>query len=235
MITSEPIVRLENIGLTYRSRQSFFKHNYFEALHEVCFEVFEGETLGIIGRNGCGKSTLFKILSGIYAPDKGTITRRCNTISLLSLSLGFDPELSGRSNAILAGMFMGTKKREVIERLGQIMDFSELGQFFDKPIKTYSSGMRARLGFAVALTLRADLILIDEVLGVGDIHFRKKAESAIAELINSDQSVILVSHAMEQVRRLCNRVIWMDQGSVRMIGEAKEVVVAYKNYQGKGI
>lgn len=230
MTTGPSIIQLDNVGLTYRTRRSLFQRTYFEALRNVSIGVVEGETLGIIGRNGCGKSTLLRILAGIYSPDKGTITCTCNSISLLSVNLGFDPELSGRSNAIISGMFMGARRKEVVEKIDEIEAFAELGRFFDEPIKTYSSGMRARLGFAVALTMRANLILIDEVLGVGDIHFRKKAESAITNLISSDQTVVLVSHAMDQIKRLCDRAIWLDKGSVRMVGHAAEVVEAYRNH-----
>lgn len=221
------ILRLEQVGLTYRVRRSFFRHAYFEVLRDVNFDVLKGETLGIIGKNGCGKSTLLKILSGIFSPDRGTVVRNCQNVSLLSLNLAFDPELSGRSNAIIAGMFMGAHKQEVLARIDEIIAFSELEDYIEEPVKTYSSGMRARLGFSVALTMRAELILIDEVLGVGDVQFKKKAEAAMLNLIKSNQSVVLVSHAMAQITRLCDRVLWLDQGTVEMVGDAQRVVSAY--------
>jgi lipopolysaccharide transport system ATP-binding protein len=226
------LISLKSIGVRYRKRRSFFRHEYFEALKDISFEVYSGETLGIIGRNGAGKSTLLRILAGIYKPDKGFINRNTQKVSLLSLQLGFDPELSGRDNAIFSGMLLGFPRKVVENNLKNISEFSELGDFFDESVKTYSAGMRARLGFSVAHFLTPDVLLIDEVLGVGDAKFRQKAETAMIEKLRSEQTVVLVSHAAQQVRRLCSRVIWIEAGKVRLQGEPHRVVSAYHQYYG---
>lgn len=149
------VMELSKVWVRYKSRRSFFRHDYFTALQDVSFTIKEGETLGIVGANGCGKSTLLRVLANIYGVDGGTVTWHCRQVSLLALSLGFDIELSGRDNAILSGMLLGGRKREVLEKLDEIIEFSELEEFIDKPIKTYSSGMRARLGFSVAIKMRS--------------------------------------------------------------------------------
>jgi lipopolysaccharide transport system ATP-binding protein len=196
--------------------------------------VAAGETVGIIGRNGCGKSTLLKVVAGIFKPDSGVLARNCSSVSLLSLSLGFDPELTGRENAILAGMLQGATREQVEQGLDEILAFSELGSFVDEPIKTYSTGMRARLGFSVAITLKTELLLIDEILGVGDAYFRQKAERAMVERISSDQTVLMVSHSLPLTLRLCNRVIWVDKGCVREQGEPATVIEHYEEVMGVG-
>jgi len=223
----QPLVALEGVGFTYRTRAGLLGHRKYEALSDITFKVEKGETLGVIGRNGCGKSTLLRILSGIYEPDKGRIRRNCKRISLLSLSIGFDPELSGTHNLILACMFLGASKAEAVRHHDEIVDFAELQEFIEQPLKTYSSGMKARLGFSVGMTMHADLLLIDEVLGVGDAAFRQKATDAMMNRINSDQSVIFVSHAMHTVAELCNRVVWLEGGRIKEQGEPNSVIKAY--------
>lgn len=229
---------LENIGLCYKTRAGLFKHIYYDALTGVTFDVHEGETLGIIGRNGCGKSTLLKILSGIYKPDSGTIKRNCEKICLLALATGFDGELSGRQNAILSSMLLGATKREALEKIDEIVAFSELERFIDKPIKTYSSGMRARLGFAIGLKMKADLLLIDEVMGVGDKAFRERATNALLNKIHSNQSVVFVSHSASKIKQICDRALWLEDGVVKKLGKPKDVLRAYdnalKNVKGVG-
>lgn len=225
MITD--VMELQNVGVRYKTRRSFFRHDYFTALDDVTFTIRKGETLGVIGANGCGKSTLLKVLADIYSVDEGTVTWHCRQVSLLSLALGFDVELSGRDNAIISGMLLGSRKRDVLAKLGEIIEFSELQNYIDKPIKTYSNGMRARLGFSVALKMHSELLLIDEVLGVGDGKFRQKATNAMINKISSEQSVVLVSHSMGQVKRLCDRVLWLEKGKVKMIGAPDEVVHEY--------
>lgn len=227
----EPVLSLANVTLDYQTRAAFFRHNQRRALDDVSFEVLRGETLGVVGGNGSGKSTLLRVLAGIYRPNRGEIRRGCEHIMLLSLSLGFDPELSGRDNALLSGVLLGGRRRSVTNKLDEILAFAELEARADDPIKTYSSGMRARLGFSVALTMQADLLLIDEVLGVGDLEFQQKAKAAMLERINSEQTVVLVSHSLGMVEQLCPRVLWLDQGRVAMQGERASVLNAYRTRQ----
>ena len=221
------IMELSDVSVRYKSRKSFFRHEYFTALDRISFSVKKGETLGVIGTNGCGKSTLLKVLANIYGIDGGTITWNCKQVSLLALSLGFDAELTGRDNAIISGMLLGGRKREVLDKLEDIIEFSELKHFIDKPIRTYSNGMRARLGFSVAINMRSELLLIDEVMGVGDGRFRQKAESAMIDKINSEQTVVLVSHSLLQVKKLCDRVLWLHDGKVKIVGHADSVLKQY--------
>ena len=224
------VMELRNVSVHYKTRRSFFRHEYFTALDGVSFNIEKGETLGIVGPNGCGKSTLLRVLADIYGIDDGEINWFCRQVSLLSLSLGFDTELPGRDNAIISGMLLGSRKRDVLAKLDEIIEFAELQKFIDKPIKTYSSGMRARLGFSVAVNMHSELLLIDEVLGVGDGKFKQKAARAMENKINSDQTVVLVSHSTRQLRQLCNRVLWMDKGKVHMIGSAGDVLDQYQDF-----
>jgi len=221
------VMSLNDVCVRYKTRRSFFRHDYFSALENISFTIKKGETLGVIGANGCGKTTLLKVLANIYDVDAGEVHWYCKQVSLLSLTLGFDAELSGRDNAIISGMLLGARKKEVLDKLDEIIEFSELEDFIDKPIKTYSAGMRPRLGFSVALKMRTELLLIDEVLGVGDGRFRRKAMSAMASKITSDQTVVLVSHSLSHVRKLADRVLWLDAGKVKMIGNPNEVLPAY--------
>lgn len=221
-------MQLHNVSVRYKSRRSFFRHNYFTALDGLSFSIKKGETLGVVGINGCGKSTLLRVLANIYAVDEGKVSWYCRHVSLLTLSLGFDPELSGRDNAILSGMLLGGRKTEVLAKLDEIIEFSELEGFIDKPIKTYSTGMRARLGFSVAVTMQSELLLIDEVMGVGDGKFRLKAQTAMSNKISSDQTVVLVSHSLSQISKLCSRVLWLNAGKLSMIGATDEVLHEYE-------
>lgn len=227
------IMELKDVVVRYRTRRSFFRHDYFTALDGVSFDIRKNETLGIVGVNGCGKSTLLRVLASIYGVDKGEVTWNCDQVLLLSIALGFDEELSGRDNAIISGMLLGARKREMLDRMDEIIEFSELHDFIDKPIKTYSTGMRARLGFSVAIYVQPDLLLIDEVLGVGDGAFQTKAEKAIVNKITSQQSVVLVSHDLHHIETLSDRVMWMDRGQVRMIGAPGHVVSEYTRFLAK--
>ncbi|MDE1515553.1 ABC transporter ATP-binding protein [Vibrio sp. dsl-7] len=223
----DKIIELKNVGVTYKERKSFFKYEYYQALKDVSFDVYKGETLGVIGRNGAGKSTLLRLLAGIIKPDKGAVIHHCRSVSLMALAAGFDPNLSGRQNAIISGMLIGYSKRDIIEKLDEIKLFSELQNFFEKPVKIYSSGMRARLAFSIAIYVSPDVLLIDEVLGVGDVSFKQKAEQALEEKIASDITVIIVSHSEHQISRLAPRVVWIDAGKVRKQGLAEEVFAEY--------
>jgi len=221
------LLELRNVGFTYRTRAGIFGHHYCEALTDINFSLQAGETLGIIGRNGCGKSTLLKILSGIYLPDRGGVLRYCDRVALLSLAIGFDPELSGSDNLVLACMLLGSSREEAFAHHDDIVRFAELEDFIEEPLKTYSAGMKARLGFSVGMKMNADLLLIDEVLGVGDAAFNQKAAEAMKNRINSEQSVILVSHSIPSVRKLCNRVLWLEGGRIRESGEPDAVIKSY--------
>jgi lipopolysaccharide transport system ATP-binding protein len=234
MAPNDPVLIVESLRFSFRQRHSFFRHTYFTALDDVSFKVNRGETLGIVGRNGCGKSTLLRLLAGIYKPDSGSIKVFCGKVSLLSLALAFDPELSGHNNAIIGSMFLGASRREADALLPVIREYSGLGAFFDKPLKTYSTGMRGRLGFAVAINMQSDLLLLDEVFSTGDAAFRKKGEAAMVEKIGSGQTVVLVSHSMPQVAKLSDRVMWMDHGHVKQIGDPAEVIQAYTDSIDQG-
>lgn len=204
----EVIISLNNVGVRYKRRGGLLrKPEYYQALEDVNFDIHRGETLGIVGRNGAGKSTLLKVIAGIIQPDTGEVINHGVTASLLTLQAGFDPELPGTDNAILSGMLIGYTRQQVEARMDEIAAFSELGDFMHEPVKTYSSGMRSRLGFSVALYMTPDVLLLDEVLSVGDDNFRKKAESEMMKKIHSDQTVLLVSHSQSQVERTCQRCI----------------------------
>jgi len=225
------ILSLENVGLYYSRRQGFLKRTRFWALQDVSFDLNAGETLGVIGRNGVGKSTLLRVLAGIIAPDTGRMIfhRPGLRISLISLGAGFVPYLSGRENAILNGLMLGSNKQEVLSRMDDIVAFSELDGFFDEPVNTYSTGMKARLGFSVAYHLEPDVILLDEVLGVGDEAFRKKSTDAMKERIKSDKTVVLVSHNVPILKELCDRIVWIEGGRTLAQGEAPDMLAAYLN------
>lgn len=224
------IVSLEHVRCTYRIKQGFLRFKPYHALQDVTFDVIEGETLGIIGRNGAGKSTILKLVAGILCPDAGRVMKRPEIkVSLLSLQAGFDPELSGLENILLGGLCLGIPKKRIEERMEEIIAFSDLGPFVENPIKTYSSGMRARLGFSIGLELMSDVLLIDEVLGVGDWNFKKKASGALQAKIRSGKTVILVSHDLEQVEKICDRVVWIENGITRCAGKPAEIIAVYKN------
>jgi len=224
---NEPLIALQNVGFTYRTLAGMFKVNKFQALKSISFDVRPGETLGVIGSNGSGKSTLLKILARIYRPDSGSIVFNARKISILSLSLGFDPRLSGVDNAVLSSMLLGASFREATQLVDGIMAFSELGEFANKPVKTYSSGMRARLGFSVALNMQTDVLLIDEALAVGDAKFKEKSERAIVERVTSSQTVVLVSHSEAQIKRLCDRAVWIEKGELILEGDPVMVTKEY--------
>ncbi|MBE9563465.1 MAG: ABC transporter ATP-binding protein, partial [Proteobacteria bacterium] len=205
----EPILSLRNVGVSYKRR--IFSEPFW-AIKDVSFDLYHGETLGIIGRNGVGKSTLLRMMAGIIKPNIGTFVNRGYHASLLCLQLGFIPYLSGRENAILSGMLMGLRKKEIKTKIDAIIEFSELGKFFDEPIATYSSGMKARLGFSVAFQVDPDILLVDEVLGVGDENFRQKSTRVMREKISSNKTIVLVSHLTAMIKKLCIRVVWIEEG-----------------------
>lgn len=227
MTTSSNVMRFNDVGVSYRKTLRLFGSNNNWALRHVSFEVRKGETLGIIGRNGAGKSTLMKLLANIINPDEGVIERQPGTLQLLSLQAGFLMHLTGRENAIMSGMLLGLRKNDVLSAMQKIIDFSELGAQIDDPVRTYSAGMRARLGFAVARQTNPDVLLIDEALSVGDAQFREKSKAVMAERIKSDKTVVIVSHNEQTVREFCDRVIWLHNGKIQQAGEAEVVLSAY--------
>jgi ABC-2 type transport system ATP-binding protein len=202
-------------------------HEDFWALTGVSFEVEEGTTFGLIGHNGSGKSTLLKCMARIYRPDRGRITTRGRMSALLELGAGFHPELSGRENVYLNGSILGLSRREIDRRFDDIVSFAGLEQFIDTPVKNYSSGMFVRLGFSVAITVEPDLLLIDEILAVGDESFQQRCLEKFADLRRSGRTIVLVSHGLDAVRNICDRAAWLDHGSLVKEGEAHDVVTAY--------
>lgn len=224
---NRPLISLMDVGFTYRSLSGLLSVEKFQALKSINLDILPGETLGIIGSNGCGKSTLLKVLARIYQPDEGKIVYNAKKISLLSLALGFDANLSGFDNAMLSSMLLGATLREAKEKVGGIVEFSELGKFASQPVRTYSSGMRARLGFSVAVNMKADVLLIDEALAVGDAKFRAKSEKAIVDRVKSSQTVVLVSHSGPQINRLCDRAVWIEKGEIVAQGDTESVTAQY--------
>jgi len=210
------------------------KEETFWALKDVSLEVKEGEVLGLIGRNGAGKTTLLKILSRITRPTEGWAEIHGRVGSLLEVGTGFHPELTGRENTFLSGAILGMSKAEIERKFDEIVAFAELEKFIDTPVKHYSSGMYVRLAFAVAAHLEPEILLVDEVLAVGDINFQKKCLGKMGDVARAGRTVVLVSHQLNQIRRLCHRVIWIDDGSVRQNGPTHEVVSAYESAMARG-
>jgi ABC-type polysaccharide/polyol phosphate transport system ATPase subunit len=208
-----------------RGRKSI--HDDFWALNDISFEVPQGSTFGLIGRNGSGKSTLLKCLAKILVPDKGSITAVGRQASLLEVGSGFHPELSGRENVFLNGSILGMTRREVSRRFDEIVSFAGVEKFIDQPVKNYSSGMYVRLGFSVAVSVTPDILVVDEVLAVGDAAFQKKCRHKFADMKRDGQTVILVSHSMNTVREMCDQVAWLDSGTLVATGAADEVISAY--------
>lgn len=198
----------------------------FWALRHVSFSVNNGDVVGVIGRNGSGKSTLLRVIGGIYPPDEGEITVHGSVSTQFSLGAGFQHELSGVDNIYLNGILMGLSKREVDGSLDDIIQFADIGQFIDMPVKTYSTGMQARLGFAVAINVHKDVVLIDEIMGVGDEEFRKKCDERLSRLIG-ERTIVLVSHSMEYIRRFASTVVWLDKGQIMAQGEPEDVISKY--------
>jgi lipopolysaccharide transport system ATP-binding protein len=199
-----------------------------QVLKGVSLQLAAGERLGIVGNNGAGKSTLLRVMARIFAPLSGEVIWEPGaTVSLLSLALGFRDDLTGRENAYLSAVLQGFDRAEARELVGEVEAFCELGDYFDEPVRSYSSGMRARLGFAAALLNRAQVLLVDEVLTVGDQAFRFKARDALLQQFEDDRGVVIVSHSEAQVKNLCTRAVWLDQGGIRITGAPEEVLAAY--------
>ncbi|MDP8052301.1 ATP-binding cassette domain-containing protein [Pasteurella atlantica] len=198
------------------------------ALDDVSFNIKKGEIVGVIGRNGSGKSTLLKLLVGVFRQDSGTVNLHNNSISLAAIGVGFLGKLTGRENIILSGILLGFSKKELLEKQDEIIAFADLGDFIDRPVRTYSSGMRSKLAFSIVAILETDIILIDEVLSVGDAKFRKKSYAKMLEIIkNKDRTVVFVSHNNQILKELCDSIIWLDNGKVKMIGNTDDVMKKY--------
>ena len=218
-----PMDRLkESLGLTRKKR---YKEHY--ALNNVSFQVKKGETVGIIGTNGSGKSTLLKLICGILKPYKGTVTINGTIAPLIELGAGFDGDLTARENIFLNGAVLGYDKKFMEQHFDEIVDFAELWDFLDMPIKNYSSGMAARLGFAIATIVRPDILICDEVLSVGDYAFQKKCERRMAEMRESGTTLLYVSHSIESVKEICDHALWIDKGIVKKYGDVDTVAEAY--------
>ena len=203
----------------------------YEAVRGVSFAVPKGEILGIVGKNGSGKSTMLRAIAGIFSPDSGTIDLKGNSVSLLSIGVGFQPKLTGRENIVLSGMLLGFSEEQVRAKMDEIIEFANLGDFIDMPVKTYSSGMHSKLAFSITAILEADIMLIDEVLSVGDAKFKKKSYNKMKELIsNEDRTVLIVSHSSETLQELCTSVLWLHEVEMKMIGKPEEVLPAYNEF-----
>jgi lipopolysaccharide transport system ATP-binding protein len=230
-VSAPPVLRVHDVAVRYLVRGRLFSRRPSDrwALRGVSFDVHAGETLGVVGRNGAGKSTLLRVLAGILGADRGRVERaeglRC---SLLSLQAGFLPQLTGRENATLSGMLLGMRRAEVERRMDRIVEFAGLGAVLDDPLYTWSDGMRARLGFAVAYHADPEVLLLDEALGTGDAAFHAKSAAAMRERIRSNRTCVLVSHDASAVAELCDRCLWIEDGLVAAEGSPQEVLPAYE-------
>lgn len=200
----------------------------FQALNHVSFEVYKGEVLGIVGHNGAGKSTLLKVISGIIKPQNGFVETRGSLVPMLELGSGFDIEMNGRENIFLNGAILGYSEEYLKSKYDEIVAFSELGQFLEVPVRNYSSGMLMRLAFSIAAVVNPEILIVDEILAVGDANFQKKSRERMLEMMSGGTTVLFVSHSLAQIREMCDRVLWLDHGTVKMIGATDEVCDAYE-------
>ncbi|MGA9343196.1 MAG: ABC transporter ATP-binding protein [Rhodanobacteraceae bacterium] len=223
---SDILVRLEHVGVAFNAQRRVGDGRFW-ALEDVSLNLSRGERLGVIGRNGAGKSTLLRVIAGILVPDRGSVRRAPVSCQLLSLAIGFTPYLSGRDNAMMSGLMLGLRRREMARRLPAVREFSELGDFFEQPIATYSTGMVMRLAFSVAIQVEPDVLLIDEVLAVGDAEFQQKSGAALRERMHEGRTVVFVSHDENKVASLCDRVLWVEHGRSVLEGGRNEVFEAY--------
>lgn len=227
-IASERLDSLKEYFIKIAKRELMFKE--FRALDDITFSVNRGDVFGLVGTNGSGKSTMLKIIAGVLEPSEGKISVTGSIAPLIELGAGFDMELTARENIYLNGALLGFSRKFLDEHFDEIVDFAELREFLDMPLKNYSSGMVARIAFAIATAVKPDLLIVDETLSVGDFLFQQKCEERIGKLIHDDNvTVLIVSHDTGQIERLCTRAVWIEKGTMRMIGEAKEVCAAYRN------
>lgn len=245
---NDPIISFSNVSKSYpfyrhvrgiknvlfnfpRSLRSL-QEDQFEALRDISFTISEGENFGIIGNNGAGKSTTLGLIAGVLKPNNGKVVVKGRVSPLLALGAGFHPELDGKDNIMLNGILMGLTRRQVQSKLEEIIEFSELGEFIDRPIRVYSSGMLARLGFSVVAHLDPEILLIDEVLGVGDIRFQQKCLNKMLTFKESNVTIVLVTHAIASIIELCDRAMWIENHVIKMIGEPKEIALKYSKASG---
>lgn len=222
---------MNNISIRKTFLHKKKRNEVFEAVKHVSFSVQEGDILGIIGKNGSGKSTLLKSIAGVFSPNAGTIDLNGHSVSLMSLGVGFKDSLSGRENIILSGMLLGFTEKEIEAKSQDIIEFAEIGDFIDRPVRTYSSGMYSKLAFSITAMLETDIMLVDEVLSVGDEQFRLKSLNKMKELINDkNRTVIIVSHSISTLKELCDQVLWLHGGEVRMLGDTEDVLRQYAAY-----
>lgn len=239
---SEYAIEVENLCVNYRSLKSYsIKRNLLrrnkskieicEAVKNVSFKVKKGEILGIVGKNGSGKSTMLRAIAGIFSPTSGSVDLHGHSISLLAIGIGFQKELSGRDNIFLSGMLLGFTKQQIEERMEAIIEFSELENYIDAPVRTYSSGMHSKLAFSITAILETDIILIDEVLSVGDAKFKKKSHKKMKEMISDkDRTVVIVSHDSKAISNLCDTVLWIHEGALMDYGPTAEIMPKYEEF-----
>lgn len=236
----EKTIEVKNLKINYRTMEpakvsKLFKKgkrvNLEHAVKGVSFDVYKGEIVGLVGQNGSGKSTTLRCLAGIISPDEGVVNLFGNSVSLLAIGVGFQKELTGRANIMLSGLLMGFTEKEIRAKMKEIIEFSELGSYINKPVGSYSSGMHSRLAFAITAILDTDILLVDEVLSVGDARFKKKSHQKMKELImDKDRTVIMISHSIDTMKKMCDRIIWLHEGEINMVGKPKEVLEKYNEF-----
>ena len=225
---------MKNVTVQHNFLKKRTHEEVFEAVKNVSFTVEKGGILGIIGKNGSGKSTLLRAIAGVFSPNSGSIDLKGHTVSLMALGVGFKENLTGRDNISLSGMLLGFSEAQIQEKMQEIIDFAEIGEFIDRPVRTYSSGMHSKLAFAITAMLETDIMLVDEVLSVGDERFKKKSLNKMKELINdNNRTVIIVSHSIDTLKKLCDRVMWIHDGVVQKIGEPQKVLDEYVAFMNK--
>lgn len=241
-MAKEIAITVKDLHISYRGLKKFSvkrsllkgKKNsieIFEAVKGITFDVEKGKILGFIGKNGSGKSTTLRALAGIFSPDKGSIDLHGNTVSLLSIGVGFQPKLTGYENIYLSGMLLGFTEDEIKAKEKEIIEFADIGNFIYKPVKTYSSGMHSKLAFAITAILETDIMLIDEVLSVGDKNFQAKSYNKMKELISDEnRTVVIVSHSLPTLHELCDEVLWLHEGKIKKIGTPDEVIPEYEEF-----
>lgn len=226
-LSKEKVDNIKEYVIKFLKRELYFEE--FWALKDVSFSIKKGESIGLVGLNGSGKSTMLKIIAGVMKPTKGSV-RICGSIApLIELGAGFDYDLSARENIYLNGAMLGFSTSQMNEKLDEIIEFSELDEFIDVAIKNYSSGMLARLGFSIATTTQPEILIVDEILSVGDYKFQQKCENRINNMIDTGTTVVMVSHSVEQIKRICKKAVWLEKGEMKMFGDVNEVCEWYMN------